>query len=37
MVLVVDPGHGVQGAGLIKVGDDGVRSEKLTFYTKLPE
>ncbi len=31
------PGTALQGAGLIKVGDDGVRSEKLTFYTKLPE
>ena len=31
------PGTALQGAGLIKVGDDGVRSEKLTYYTKLPE
>ncbi len=31
------PGTALQGAGLIKVGDDGVRSEKLAFYTKLPE
>jgi len=31
------PGTPLQGSGLIKVGDDGVRSEKLTYYTKLPE
>ena len=31
------PGTAFQGAGLIKVGDDGVRSERLAFYTKLPE
>ena len=31
------PGTALQGAGLIKVGDDGVRSEKLAYYTKLPE
>ena len=31
------PGTTLQGAGLIKVGDDGVRSEKLTYCTKLPE
>ncbi len=31
------PGTALQGAGLIKVGDDGVRSEKLALYTKLPE
>lgn len=27
----------IAGAGLIKVGEDGVRSERLTYYTKLPE
>ncbi len=27
----------LQGSGLIKVGDDGVQSEKLAYYTKLPE
>ncbi len=31
------PGTPLQGSGLIKVGDDGVQSEKLTYYTKLPE
>ena len=31
------PGTAFQGAGLIKVGDDGVRWERLAFYTKLPE
>ncbi len=31
------PGTTLQGAGLIKVGDDGVQFEKLTYYTKLPE
>ncbi len=31
------PGTALQGAGLIKVSDSGVQSEKLTFYTKLPE
>ena len=31
------PGTAFQGAGLLKVGDDGVRSEKLAYYTKLPE
>ncbi len=31
------PGTAFQGAGLIKVGDEGVRSERLAFYTKLPE
>ncbi len=31
------PGTPLQGAGLIKVGDDGVQSEKLAYYTKLPE
>jgi len=29
------PGTPVQGSGLIKVGDDGVISERLTYYTKL--
>ena len=31
------PGTEFQGSGLIKVGDSGVQSEKLTYYTKLPE
>jgi hypothetical protein len=31
------PGTALQGAGLIKVGDDGVQSEKLALYTNLPE
>ena len=31
------PGTALQGAGLIKVGDSGVLSEKLSYYTKLPE
>ena len=31
------PGTPIQGSGLIKVGDSGVLSERLTFYTKLPE
>ena len=31
------PGTEIQGAGLIKVGDAGVVSERLTFYTKLAE
>ncbi len=31
------PGTPLQGSGLIKVGDDGVQSEKLAYYTKLPE
>ncbi len=30
------PGTPLQGSGLIKVGDDGVQSERITFYTKLP-
>ena len=29
------PGTDIQGSGLIKVGDRGVLSERLTFYTKL--
>ena len=31
------PGTPVQGSGLIKVGEEGVVSERLAFYTKLPE
>ena len=31
------PGTPLQGSALIKVGDSGVLSERLTFYTKLPE
>jgi hypothetical protein len=31
------PGTPVQGSGLIKVGETGVSSERLAFYTKLPE
>lgn len=31
------PGTPIAGAGLIKVTDDGVQSERLTYYTKLPE
>ena len=31
------PGTPIQGSGLIKVGDSGVLSERLCFYTKLPE
>ena len=30
------PGTPIQGSGLIKVGDQGVLSERLCFYTKLP-
>ncbi len=30
------PGTEVKGSGLIKVGADGVRSEVITYYTKLP-
>ena len=30
------PGTPIQGAGLIKVGPNGVLSERLAFYTKLP-
>ena len=29
------PGTDIQGSGLIKVGDRGVLSERLAFYTKL--
>ncbi len=31
------PGTAFQGAGVIKVNDSGVQSEKLAFYTKLSE
>ena len=31
------PGTQIKGSGLIKVGLDGVQSEVLTYYTKLPE
>lgn len=30
------PGTGIGGSGLIKVGPQGVTSEKITYYTKLP-
>ena len=30
------PGAGISGSGLIKVGPEGVTSEKITYYTKLP-
>jgi hypothetical protein len=30
------PGTPIGGSGLIKVGRDGVISEKITYYTKLP-
>ncbi|MCZ6721682.1 MAG: hypothetical protein O7A65_09095 [Proteobacteria bacterium] len=30
------PGTPIEGSGLIKVSDDGVLSEKITYYTKLP-
>ena len=33
----VVPGTELKGSGLIKVGADGVRSEVITYYTKLPE
>ena len=29
------PGTEIEGSGLIKVGPEGVRSERLTYYTKL--
>ena len=29
-------GTDIQGSGLIKVGSDGVESERLAYYTKLP-
>ena len=31
------PGTEIQGGGLIKVGSEGVNSEIITYYTKLPE
>ena len=31
------PGTPIQGSGLIKVGNNGVLSERLAFYTKLPD
>ncbi len=31
------PGTAIQGSGLIKAGEIGVQSEKLAYYTKLPE
>lgn len=31
------PGTEIQGSGLIKVDSSGVKSEVLTYYTKLPE
>ena len=31
------PGTQIKGSGLIKVGSEGVQSEMLTYYTKLPE
>ena len=31
------PGTDIQGSGLIKVGADGVTSERIAYYTKLPE
>ncbi len=30
------PGTEIQGSGLIKVGSDGVKSERIAYYTKLP-
>ncbi len=30
------PGTDLQGSGLIKVGSDGVESERIAYYTKLP-
>ena len=30
------PGTGIQGSGLIKVGTEGVLSEVIAYYTKLP-
>ena len=30
------PGTEIKGSGLIKVGTEGVRSEVITYYTKLP-
>ena len=31
------PGTQVKGSGLIKVGSEGVQSERIAYYTKLPE
>ncbi len=31
------PGTELQGSGLIKVTDDGVISERLAYYAKLPD
>lgn len=31
------PGTEIKGSGLIKVGAEGVRSEVITYYTKLPD
>jgi hypothetical protein len=31
------PGTDLKGSGLIKAGPDGVQSEVITYYTKLPE
>ncbi len=31
------PGTDMQGGGLIKIGSNGVDSERITYYTKLPE
>ena len=33
----VIPGTDIQGSGLIKVGNEGVTSERIAYYTKLPE
>ena len=30
------PGTDIKGSGLIKVGSEGVQSEVITYYTKLP-
>ena len=30
------PGTEIKGSGLIKIGTEGVRSEVITYYTKLP-
>lgn len=31
------PGTDIKGSGLIKVGSEGVQSEVITYFTKLPE
>ncbi len=31
------PGTEIKGSGLIKVGDEGVRSEVISYYTKPPD